>query len=184
MDAVLPVPLFPHCRSPHRCPQSPLWYFYRVSPVPVRGTSVPTRQHLLRVFLRVFSVEPNHALARDLVQFEELKARDTEPSAADQSRAADYDMAVDRRIQEKIEETMQIKGITMECIGSWLWLSDNDVTRAHAEEIESLGYKFSKRRHRWYFTPKQKSERRYRGKKSFEEIREVHAAFDSGPGQS
>ena len=107
------------------------------------------------------------------MKFEELRARDTDPAAADQSRAADYDVAADRRIQEKNEETMAIKGVTMECIGSWLWLPDNDATKEHAAELESLGYKLSKRRKRWYFTPKQKTERRYRGRKSFDEIRET-----------
>lgn len=115
----------------------------------------------------------DQAEAEYRTRFEELKERDTNPQTENPERILDYDIQTDRRIIEKIEEVTELKGVRIEVVGSWIWITEA-VAEPHKAEIEDLGFKFSKRRKRWYWAAKPKTERRYRGKKNFEEIKAAY----------
>lgn len=48
-----------------------------------------------------------------------------------------------------IEQLIQLDGVEIEIIGSWLWLTGN--TYQHKDAIKALGFKWSKSKKSWYF---------------------------------
>ena len=58
-----------------------------------------------------------------------------------------------------INGMMGFDGITVEIIGSWVWVSGN--TYPYREQIKALGFFWSKSKHAWYYTGEsEKSHRR------------------------
>lgn len=49
-----------------------------------------------------------------------------------------------------IENLGRLKGIEIEICGSWIWLSGN--TYIYREELKSFGCRWSKGKHKWYWT--------------------------------
>lgn len=52
---------------------------------------------------------------------------------------------------EIIEKLIFLEGITIEIIGSWLWVSGN--TYPHREILKELNFNFSRAKTMWYFRP-------------------------------
>ena len=65
---------------------------------------------------------------------------------------------------------MNFEEVTIEIIGSWIWLSGN--TKIYSAEIKDLGFFWSKNKKAWYFNGSEKKSRR-RGRYSMEQLRNM-----------
>lgn len=65
---------------------------------------------------------------------------------------------------------MNFQEVTIEIIGSWIWLSGN--TKIYSAEIKDLGFFWSKNKKAWYFNGSEKKSRR-RGRYSMEQLRNM-----------
>lgn len=65
---------------------------------------------------------------------------------------------------------MAFQDVTIEIIGSWIWLSGN--TKIYSSEIKSLGFFWSKNKKAWYYNGSNKKSKR-RGRYNMEQLREM-----------
>jgi len=56
---------------------------------------------------------------------------------------------VSGEIREKLNEVIFLKEVTIEVIGSWIWITGN--TRPLREELKTRGFKFSPNKLAWYW---------------------------------
>ncbi|HOY52133.1 MAG TPA: hypothetical protein PLX49_10215 [Prolixibacteraceae bacterium] len=77
---------------------------------------------------------------------------------------------VSSEIREKINQVIFLQEVTIEVIGSWIWITGN--TRAVKDELKARGFKFSPNKQAWYW---QYGDYRKRNGKQFsmEEIRDM-----------
>lgn len=104
--------------------------------------------------------------------FEILKHTAGTTATADDTEKTDYTKATDEAIREILSKLI-IFDITIEIVGSWIWVSGN--TYPVKEQIKEAGLKWSKARKMWYFAPT--DHKRHRGSKdSFEEIKSKYGS--------
>lgn len=65
---------------------------------------------------------------------------------------------------------MTFEEVTIEIIGSWIWLSGN--TMFYKEQIKELGFFWSKSKKAWYYNGSEKKSRR-RGRYNMEQLRNM-----------
>lgn len=70
-----------------------------------------------------------------------------------------------------INTLLQYNDLTIELIGSWLWITGN--TKEHKDILKNLNCKFAPKKVAWYYH-KDKAKSRSRGKMSLEEIRSYY----------
>lgn len=76
-------------------------------------------------------------------------------------------------VPKKIEKLIELKGITIELVGSWYWISGE--TKKHKDTIKATGARYSAKRKKWYYYDDIENARRGRSsKKSYEEIKETY----------
>lgn len=68
-----------------------------------------------------------------------------------------------------INKVVWMEGVTIEIIGSWVWLSGN--TMQYKDDIRSAGFFWSKSKKAWYYTGESKKSKR-RGRYSMNKLRE------------
>lgn len=79
-----------------------------------------------------------------------------------------------------IEALLRVKGITIELVGSWLWVSGD--TKPHKDELKAAGMFWSGKRRMWYWHPPQERKgRRFASRKSMDDIRATYGSvtFDT-----
>ena len=52
---------------------------------------------------------------------------------------------------EVLAKILNLKGIVIELIGAWLWVSGN--TQAHKEQLKAAGFWFAPKKSMWYYRP-------------------------------
>lgn len=60
-----------------------------------------------------------------------------------------YEHYVSEEIRQKLNEVIFLEDVTIEVIGSWIWISGN--TRPIKEELKQKGFKFSPNKTAWYW---------------------------------
>lgn len=99
-----------------------------------------------------------------------LPAGGEKQSDADRQAAAD----LDKEIREALAKIIHIEGLNIEVVGTWIWIDGN--TFPVRELLKNLGYRWSKSRKKWHFTPYGESTY-YKGKKkSFESLRKIYGS--------
>lgn len=83
-----------------------------------------------------------------------------------------------KEYSDLIEKLMRMDGVTIEIIGSFIWLSGN--TMANKDAIKELGFKWSANKKMWYKSPEGY---RKRSKNNYN-IHDIRAMFDSETIQS
>lgn len=80
-----------------------------------------------------------------------------------------------------ITQLMKMEMVTIEIIGSFIWVSGN--TKPHKEALKNLGFKWHSKKLCWYKSPE--GYRRSGGKKNYgmDEIREMYGVQFEGTGQ-
>jgi curved DNA-binding protein CbpA len=61
----------------------------------------------------------------------------------------DWEMHVSEELQRMIEKVIHLDGVTIELIGTWLWISGN--TYAVKEKLKAIGCKYSPPKSAWYW---------------------------------
>lgn len=72
-----------------------------------------------------------------------------------------------------IDKLINLDGVTVEIVGSWIWLTGNTYT--HKEVIKSIGFKWASHKKAWYFHNddyKKKSSKHF----DLDEIREMYGS--------
>jgi len=82
-------------------------------------------------------------------EFERLSKKliNNEPTFTESRKA--YETQVSEEIMEVIEQVLNLVGIDIEVIGSWVWLTGN--TYPNREAIKSAGFMFSRQKTAWYW---------------------------------
>lgn len=104
-------------------------------------------------------------------EYEQLFARLAagEAGRANESgKRARFTTEGERAIMEMIDRLMAVPGIVIEICGTWLWVGGN--TFPVHERIKGFGFKFSRQKRRWYWSP-YLGEKRRRGRYSMDKIR-------------
>lgn len=70
---------------------------------------------------------------------------------------------------------LQLKGVKMELIGRWIWLSGN--TKEYKEQLKSLNFRWSSKKIAWYWH-RPEDATRSRGKKTLDEIRQMYGSVE------
>ena len=70
---------------------------------------------------------------------------------------------------EIIDRLIKLQGLTLELVGSWLWIGGN--TRENKEELKAAGCRWSSSKKMWYWRHQEDGAHWSRGKKSMGEIR-------------
>lgn len=60
-----------------------------------------------------------------------------------------YDFEEDEQLREMLQKVIYFSDITIEIIGSWLWISGS--TYQYRKELKELGFKFASQKKRWYW---------------------------------
>lgn len=81
--------------------------------------------------------------------------RDTANGKPDRERDIHEEPEEYRRV---IERLIKVDGITIELVGSWVWVSGD--TRAHKDELKAAGMRWSGKRRMWYWHPADQRRRR------------------------
>ena len=69
---------------------------------------------------------------------------------------------------EMIEKLLKMEGVTIEIIGSWIWLTGNTMT--YREELKKMHFFWSKTKKAWYHNGNEKKSRR-RGHYKMDDLR-------------
>lgn len=67
---------------------------------------------------------------------------------------------------------IKFKNIDIDIIGNWIWISGD--TYKIKEELKSLGFNWSKKRRKWYYSGSSQSLHYKQSNKSYEEIKSVY----------
>ena len=97
-------------------------------------------------------------------------------SEADRKAAESFD----KEIREALEKIISFDGINIEVVGTWIWV--DGATYIYRDQLKALGYRWSKSRHKWHFTPYAEP-MFYKGtKKIFDRLRAIYgsATVNSG----
>ena len=73
-----------------------------------------------------------------------------------------------------IDALRAMAGVIIEVCGYWVWLTGN--TYAHKDQIHALGFKYSKAKKSWYWSPTINDNNFRRGSKSMKEIRTTYGS--------
>lgn len=76
--------------------------------------------------------------------------------------------------REFIEKVIRIRGIVVELIGSWVWITGE--TFIHAEYLKGIGMRWSSQKRAWYWFPGDMSHKRKGYRMSLDQIRSLHGA--------
>ena len=74
---------------------------------------------------------------------------------------------------EIINKVINLDGIEIEIVGSWVWLSGN--TYFHREAIKAAGFFFSSKHKKWYWNGCQKKSKKH-SKMKFDQIQDVYGS--------
>lgn len=101
------------------------------------------------------------------------------PTSKDQdtntSKDVKKEIKVDAAIKTIIDKLMHMNGVKIEICGSWVWVDGN--TYEWKDELAALGFKWSKPRRKWHYTPYDTGYRRG-CRKSFNEIRAAYGSMN------
>lgn len=114
-------------------------------------------------------------------EYEQLM-RDLPKTGGEKQSEADRKAAesFDKEIREALEKIISFDGINIEVVGTWIWV--DGATYIYRDQLKALGYRWSKSRHKWHFTPYAEP-MFYKGtKKSFDRLRAIYgsATVNSG----
>lgn len=89
-----------------------------------------------------------------------------------------YDFEEDSLLREMLQKVIYFSDITIEIIGSWLWISGS--TYQYRKELKELGFKFASQKKRWYWHSE--SYRKKSNKKlSMDDIRNYYGSTEIEP---
>lgn len=101
------------------------------------------------------------------IAFEALKNADDSTN----KKEARYNKEMDQAIRDAINRVINLEGVIIEQVGTWLWISGS--TYNVREELKQAGFKYSGQRKMWYFNP-EPSKKKGCSKNSMEYIKQKY----------
>lgn len=99
-----------------------------------------------------------------------LRAANSEAiKAGTEDREPRFNFASESELAEMMEKLMRVPEIIIEVCGSWLWIAGN--TFPVHEILKSFGFKYSKAKTKWYYSPYMGTGKR-RGRYTMQKIRD------------
>lgn len=89
------------------------------------------------------------------------------------SERVEQEMDIDADMREVINQIINIQGIIIEIIGSWLWVSGN--TYPVKESLKDAGLKFARKKKAWYWNS---GKYRKKSRKKFD-LEDLRSMYDS-----
>lgn len=106
---------------------------------PDNGGNVSDMQEINSEYDRLFKILKN--------QHESNKANSNNTNADYNNMK--YDFAEDEKLREMLNKIIHFKGIDIELVGAWIWVSGN--TYAHKKELKELSFKWASQKKMWYW---------------------------------
>ncbi len=106
---------------------------------PDNGGNVSDMQEINSEYDRLFKILKN--------QHESNKANSNNTNADYNNMK--YDFAEDEKLREMLNKIIHFKGIDIELVGAWIWVSGN--TYVHKKELKELGFKWASQKKMWYW---------------------------------
>ncbi|MGL4802009.1 MAG: hypothetical protein ACRC18_07060 [Cetobacterium sp.] len=79
---------------------------------------------------------------------------------------------LDEQYKNIIDELINFEGLTIEIIGTWIWISGN--TYNAKDKIKELGFKWAAKKKMWYRSPECATTKRSRKEFSIDDIKSMH----------
>ena len=76
----------------------------------------------------------------------DFEHKDTYKNATDKQKQA-YDWQKDKQIRDMVMQLSRFKGIKVEIIGVWIWISE---CYAYRKELKELGFHWARQKQMWY----------------------------------
>ena len=76
----------------------------------------------------------------------DFEHKETYQNATNKQKQA-YDWQKDQKIKEMILQLARFKGITVEIVGTWIWITD---CYQYRKELKELGFRWAREKKRWY----------------------------------
>lgn len=86
-----------------------------------------------------------------------------------------YNFEEDKVLREVLQKIIHFSDITIEVIGSWLWVSGN--TYQHKDELKEIGFKYAPQKKQWYFHT-ESFRKKSRRKLSMDDIRNYYGSTE------
>ena len=74
-------------------------------------------------------------------------------------------------MQEILNKIINFNNVTIEIVGSWIWLEGNTYTIKEA--LKEIGFKWSSGKKKWYFTEQDFDKRKYK-QKSYDTLKNIY----------
>jgi len=97
-------------------------------------------------------------------------------AAREGKRAPQWTTQAEKKIMAKIDQLMKVPGIVIEVCGSWLWVG-GDTFPVH-EQIKGMGFRFSRNKKRWYWSPYCSQGKRRARFRSMKQVREQYGSVE------
>lgn len=68
-----------------------------------------------------------------------------------------------------IEKLRKFDGVTIEILGSWIWLSGN--TKYYKDQLKEMLFHWSAKKSAWYYNGEEKAQHKYKSKYSYDDLR-------------
>ncbi|MCM1237711.1 MAG: J domain-containing protein [Ruminococcus flavefaciens] len=122
--------------------------------------NIETLKDLRKVYRRlVITYHPDNGGSEDVIKeinseydilFKRMKndfeQKDIYKNATDKQKQS-YDWQKDTQIREVIMQLAKFKDISVEIIGTWIWISD---CYEYRKELKELGFRWAREKKRWY----------------------------------
>lgn len=137
---------------------------------PDNGGNVADMQEINSEYDRLFKVLKNK---------HESKTADSDSTKADFNKK--YDFETDEKLREVLQKIISFSGITIDLVGTWIWLDGN--TYPYKDALKEIGFKWSGQRKKWYWN---NGEYRKHGnrKLSYTDIQNYYGSTEVKPEQT
>ena len=137
--------------------------------------TVNSPEELRKMYLRLMMIHHPDVGGDDetakiiVAEYEFLRSHLDFSSEGKQEKTREQTIIDDDKIREVIDKIIHMEGINIEIVGSWVWVDGN--TFQWKESLKQNGFRWSRKRKKWHYTPYSKGGKYYRGNKSFDRIR-------------
>ena len=104
-----------------------------------------------------------------------LPASGTSDNAKQREADTAREIKIDAAIKAVIDKLMHMSGIKVEICGSWVWV--DGLSYPWREELAKIGFKWSRARRKWHYTPNDDTGWHRGSKKTFDQIRAAYGSM-------
>ena len=140
--------------------------------------TVNSPEELRKMYLRLMMIHhpdvggDNETAKIIISEYEYLRSH-IDFASEKQEKTREQTIINDDKIREVIDRIIHMEGISIEIVGSWVWVDGN--TFQWKEELKQNGFRWSRKRKKWHFTPYETG-KYYKSHKSFDRLRDTYGS--------